>query len=386
MYKPDSFEAALPLVILSLVCWGSWANVNKFSTLPFPFFYAYYALSLLVSTTAFGLILGNNEWFPSGESVHNTTAYASAYSSSSSDTSGADKEDFLKNIARVADLEHILLGLASGTVFNAANILLVIGIELVGLSIAFPIGIGLSLVMGTLLTWLIEPASTDATLLFVGVVLAFLAVCCMAASYHYKGAAEEAQGHRRAEDKYEALSDVEQLRRPSPGPAAAAAPFTFQQLLALLVLCGVLMGSWAPLAQAAMKGEHALNPYSHAFFFTVATAVTSIPVVLFLMQNSFDGTGPVTWADATGHGWSGLWACFGGFIWTTGTVINLVSSSEVSLAVSYSIGQSAPMVAACWGIFVWREFDGAPAASWVLLGLMFVFYFAAISCIAKSST
>ena len=71
---------------------------------------------------------------------------------------------------------------------------------------------------------------------------------------------------------------------------------------------------------------------------------------------------------------------------TTGTVVNLVSSSEISLAVSYSIGQSAPMVAACRGIFVWREFAGAPAASWVLLGMMFAFYFAAISCIAVSSS
>ena len=104
------------------------------------------------------------------------------------------------------------------------------------------------------------------------------------------------------------------------------------------------------------------------------------------MKKPFDGSPAVTWADSSGHGWSGVWAIFGGFVWTTGTVVNLVSSSQISLAVSYSIGQSAPMVAACWGIFVWREFAGAPAASWVLLGMMFAFYFAAISCIAVSSS
>lgn len=361
MYKPDDFQTALPLVILSLVCWGSWANVNKFSTLPFPFFYAYYALSLLASTTLFGLILGNETLFPSHQ---------------------GDKEDFIGNILHIADWEHIWLGLASGTVFNAANVLLVIGIELVGLSIAFPIGIGLSLVMGTVLTWLIEPASTDATLLFVGVLLAFTAVCCMALSYHFKGAAEAEEGSSGDPAKYEAMGDIE---GDAGSRLARASVFTFQQLLGLLVLCGVLMGSWAPLAQAAMEGANGLNSYTQAFFFTVASAVTSIPAVLFLMKNSFDGSGPVTWTDASGHGWSALWAVFGGFIWTSGTVINLVSSSQVSLAVSYSIGQSAPMVAACWGIFVWREFDGAPRASWVLLGLMFAFYFAAISCIAVSS-
>jgi len=247
--------------------------------------------------------------------------------------------------------------------------------------------------MGTVLTYLIEPASTNATLLFIGVLLAFLAVCCMAASYHCK---ERLGSEKNAAAKYESMI-YEEAGRPRRGSAesrAALAPvggsqaggLRFSQLISMLVLCGVLMGSWAPLAQAAMKGDHALNPYSHAFFFTVATAVTSIPAVCFLMQNSFDGSGPVTWEDATGHGRSALWAVFGGFIWTTGTVVNLVSSSEVSLAVSYSIGQSAPMVAALWGVCVWKEFEGAPTASWVYMGLMFALYFAAISCIALSST
>jgi len=353
MYKPDETSQALPLVILSLVCWGSWANVNKLSTLPFPIFYSYFAVSLLVSCILYGVTLGNESFFPSHQ---------------------GDQEDFIGNIAHVADWQHMSLGLASGCVFNAANVLLVIGIELVGLSISFPIAIGLSLVMGTVLTWLIEPANTDATLLFVGVTFAFLAVCCMALSYHFKG--------KEGSDKQEeALLDEEA----GAGGGKEAPPLSFSQLIKMLVLCGVLMGSWAPLAQAAMKGEHCLNPYTHCFFFTVATVITSIPVVLFLMKHPFDGSPQVTFEDARGHGYSGAWAVCGGFIWATGTVVNLVSSSKLSVAVSYSIGQSAPMVAALWGIFIFSEFDGAPKMSYVLLVAMFLFYFAAISAIAMSS-
>ena len=65
--------------------------------------------------------------------------------------------------------------------------------------------------------------------------------------------------------------------------------------------------------------------------------------------------------------------------------MNLVSSAKVSLAVSYSMGQSAPMVAAMWGLFVFGEFEGAPLSSFILMAFMFLFYFGAIACIAMSS-
>ena len=97
--------------------------------------------------------------------------------------------------------------------------------------------------------------------------------------------------------------------------------------------------------------------YDHAFFFTLAASVTTVPIMYYLMKNPFDGTGPIAVTDLfTGeHGYSAFWASCGGFAWTLGTVVNLVSSSQVSEAVAYSIGQSAPMVAAGWGIFVFGK-------------------------------
>jgi glucose uptake protein len=76
----------------------------------------------------------------------------------------------------------------------------------------------------------------------------------------------------------------------------------------------------------------------------------------------------------------------GGAIWATGTVFNLVAANFTGVAISYSIGQSAPMVAALWGIFVWKEFAGANQRAKAFLALMFIFYFLAILLIARANT
>jgi len=373
MFKPDSNAAAMPLLLLSLVCWGSWANVEKLCSRNFPFvsFYLCYSLSCFLTTVCLGLTFGNEALFASN---------------------AGDKEDFIKNFSS-ASYSHMFLGLASGVVFNVANVLLVIGIKLVGLSISFPVGIGLSLVLGTLLSYVISPSGTDEGLLFVGVALAFLAVCSMALSYHYKGKGAEEAVNVASEDHTQCHPKSQEAKYASlledaPSTSHEPAKQSFATVIVMLVSCGVLMGAWPPLATVAMKGDEGLNPYDHAFFFTLAASVTTVPIMYYLMKNPFDGTGPIAVTDLfTGeHGYSAFWASCGGFAWTLGTVVNLVSSSQVSEAVAYSIGQSAPMVAAGWGIFVFGEFKGAPMASWLCMIAMVVCYSGAIACIALSAS
>ncbi len=55
----------------------------------------------------------------------------------------------------------------------------------------------------------------------------------------------------------------------------------------------------------------------------------------------------------------------GGAIWGLGMTFSLVAATThfVGPAVSYAIGQGATMVSAAWGVFVWREFAGAPASA-----------------------
>jgi glucose uptake protein len=77
---------------------------------------------------------------------------------------------------------------------------------------------------------------------------------------------------------------------------------------------------------------------------------------------------------------------FGGAIWATGMVFDLVAAQFTGVSISYAIGQSAPMVAALWGIFAWKEFAGANMRAKVYLTLMFVFYILAILLVVRANT
>jgi glucose uptake protein len=75
----------------------------------------------------------------------------------------------------------------------------------------------------------------------------------------------------------------------------------------------------------------------------------------------------------------------GGVIWGTGMVFNLVAASFTGVAISYAIGQSAPVVAALWGVLAWKEFAGSGTRAKVYLALMFVFYGLAILLVARAN-
>jgi glucose uptake protein len=149
--------------------------------------------------------------------------------------------------------------------------------------------------------------------------------------------------------------------------------------IVLSLVAGVLMGCFYPLVAHAMNGvpgKPGPGPYAIAFFFALGVLLSTVPVNLLLMAKPLDGKPPV---DGAGYGRAPLgWhlaGLLGGAIWCVGTMANFVASGAhfVGPAVSYSIGQGATMVSACWGVFVWREFAGAPRAAKLLLLLMFIF-------------
>jgi glucose uptake protein len=145
------------------------------------------------------------------------------------------------------------------------------------------------------------------------------------------------------------------------------------------------MGGWSPFTAAAMaEGEGQLTPYTSTVCFTLAALVSTIPFNLYFMKKPLLGE-PVSLSGyfEGGMGWHVL-GILGGFIWTVGTGLNLVAGRAVGFAIAYAIGQSAPMVAALWGIFVWKEFAGAPARAYRYLALMFAFYIGAIAVLASA--
>jgi len=238
-----------------------------------------------------------------------------------------------------------------GIAFNLANLLLVAAITIAGLAVAFPIGIGLALIVGAVISYLIAPQGNP-WLLFGGIVLVVTAIILDACAYR--------------------LRELEHTA-------------TSRRGIALSLVSGLLMGSFYPLVSKAMSGERALGPYSTAFVFSIGVVVCSIPANYLFMRYPIDAGVPVSMrgyvhAPLRWHSWGVV----GGLIWCTGAVLNFVASRTqiVGPAISYSIGQGATMVSAAWGVFVWREFTSAPTVSKRLIAWMFLFFLLGLTSVA----
>jgi glucose uptake protein len=311
-------------MIGSMLCWGSWANTMKLTPgWPFQLFYWDYIIGIILGSIFWGLTLGSL---------------------------GGGELAFINNIS-AADLRHIVLAMLGGAVFNIANLLLVAAIEIAGLAVAFPVGIGLALVVGVLLNYFISPQGSP-LLLFGGVLLVILAILIDALAY------------RRRETTRKALS---------------------ARGIQLSLACGVLMGLFYPLVAKAITGEHSLGPYAVAFFFAIGTAICAVPVNYLLMRRPLTGGPRLSMADyVRGRRSWHWWGIIGGAIWCTGAVLNFVASHAqiIGPAISYAIGQGATMVSAIWGVFIWREFATAPKDARRLLPMMFVFFIIGLGAVA----
>jgi glucose uptake protein len=327
MFLPQTYQAALLLMLLSMLCWGSWANTLKLCQgYRFQLFYWDYALGLMLGALVLGFTAGN----------HGSTSTA-----------------FLSDLVQTTP-HAMLLAVCGGIVFNVANLLLVAAIDIAGLAVAFPVGIGLALIVGSVSSYLVSPKA-NLLLLFGGVALVTIAIIFDAAAY-------------RSREK------------------ASQAPSTRGIVLSLAA--GLLMGSFYPLVAKAMNPTlfgPGPGPYAVAAFFAVGVLLSTVPANIFLMARPLDGKPPV---PVSGY-WDALirWhvaGLLGGFIWCVGAVANFLGSGahKVGPAVSYSIGQGATMVSALWGVFVWHEFSRSPPSAKRYLVLMFIFFLLGLGAIA----
>lgn len=341
MLLPETYLAALSLMILSMLCWGSWANTLKMCPkYRFQLFYWDYAIGLVAGALLWGITAGSL---------------------------GAAGRPFFEALAQ-ASVSAILFAAAGGAVFNVANLLLVAAIDVAGLAVAFPIGIGLALIVGAVSSYLVSPAGNP-LLLFGGVALVTVAIVLDAAAYRQR----------------EATAKPADTPGDSPSTPAQA---TATRGILLSLVAGVLMGLFYPLVARALSsspGHPSPGPYAVALYFALGLAVSTIPANLLLMAKPLDGKPPVDGADfwRASLNWH-IAGTLGGVIWCTGGVANFVASGAhlIGPAVSYSIGQGATMISACWGVFVWREFAGAPKSAKILLLLMFVFFLLGLTAVA----
>jgi glucose uptake protein len=325
MFTPHSLGIALLMMITSAVCWGSWANTYKgVKNYRFELFYWDYAAGIFLISLILAFTMGN--------------------------TSPDDPNSFLNNV-RSADVSNIVSTLVGGAIFNLANLLLVAAIDMAGLAIAFPVSIGIALVVGVVLSYVLQPKGNGA-LLAAGVVCAVIAVIMDGKAY---------------------------------GSLPGAGRSSSKKSIIVCIVSGVLMGLWAPFVAHGMTQGHTLGPYSIAVFLTLGALLSCSLWNVYFMKKPLVGE-PVNFSGffrgpASGH----MLGLFGGVIWGTGMVFNLVAANFTGVAISYAIGQSAPMVAALWGVLAWKEFEGAGSRAKLYLGLMFVFYCFAILLVAKAN-
>ena len=331
MFVVQSPEVAVLLCFVTMLCWGSWANTQKLASKEWRFqlFYWDYSIGVLLLALVFAFTLGSM---------------------------GSEGRTFLEDLgqASAAAIGWALLG---GAVFNLANILLVAAIDIAGLAVAFPIGIGIALVEGVAVNYINDPAQVNAVLLALGVAGIVAAIVINALAYR---------------------------RLPAQGERTAG------KGIAVSIIAGVLMGLFYLLVVRSMPVEQdgvlvdagRLYPYAAVAVFSAGLLASSFLWNGIVMRRPFVGP-PVPFADyfRKGNARLHLIGVLGGMIWSVGMALNILASKCANPSVSYGLGQGATLIAACWGVFVWKAFKAAPRGTGKLLAARFVSYLVGLALI-----
>jgi len=317
----QSYPLAVMMCVVTMLCWGSWANTQKLASKEWKFqlFYWDYCIGVVLLSLVAALTMGSM---------------------------GSIGRGFMADLgqATVAAIGFAFLG---GIVFNLANILLVAAIDIAGMSVAFPIGIGIALVEGVIINYILKPQGNP-VLLFIGVAGITVAIVIDALAYK-----KLASGQQKTTAKGIIIS----------------------------VVAGILMGLFYYLVQRGVVSDFMnpeagkMGPYAAVFIFSLGVFLSSFIWNTIVMAKPFVGE-PVPFGDYFSKGNLRLHiiGILGGVIWGIGMSVNNVAAGTAGPAISYGLGQGATMVAALWGVFIWKEFKSAPAGTNKLLNLMFVFY------------
>jgi glucose uptake protein len=318
MWIVESYPLAVALCAVTMLCWGSWANTQKLASREWRFqlFYWDYAIGVFLLALLLAFTVGST---------------------------GDAGRPFLADL-RQAEGRYLWSAFLGGVVFNLSNILLVAAIDIAGMAVAFPIGVGLALALGVMTNYVATPVGNP-VLLFAGVAGVVVAILLSAAAYR---------------------------RLPSRGARTSG------KGIALSVVAGLLMGYFYRFVAASMSTDFRnlepgkLGPYSAVVVFSLGLLLSNLLWNTIVMARPFVGE-PVPMGDYFRKGTPRLHAVgiLGGAIWNVGMALSIIASGAAGFAISYGLGQGATLVAALWGVFVWKEFAKAPAGTSRLLAAMF---------------
>lgn len=325
MFIPQSYSLAVILCIITMICWGSWGNTQKLAgkSWRFELFYWDYVTGILIFSLLLGFTLGNI---------------------------GENGRSFIPDIKQ-AETGNILNAFLGGLIFNASNILLVAAMAIAGMAVAFPVGVGIALALGVIINYIFTPKGNP-IILFTGLALIVAAIIIDAIAY---------KKHSSSMQKVSGKGII------------------------LSVAAGILMSLFYRFVASSMVTDFVspeagkLTPYSAVFFFAIGVIISNFLFNYLLMKKPIEG-GPLTFTDyKKGTLKTHLIGILGGLIWNLGMSMSILASDKAGFAISYGLGQGATLVAALWGVFIWKEFRGANKTVNTLILFMFLAYLAGLA-------
>ncbi len=330
MFIIQNYSTAVIFCVITMLCWGSWGNTQKLAakTWRSELFYWDYVLGIVLMALLFALTLGSN---------------------------GEAGRSFFDDL-RQANSSSIVTVFVGGVIFNLANILLIAAISIAGLSVAFPVGIGIALVWGVISNYIKVP-SGNFLIIFSGVVLISIGIVVNSIAYK-----KLTSGTQRLSAKG----------------------------LVISVVAGVLMAQFYGFVVDGMIKDFTLpeggkvTPYTAIVVFSLGILISNFLFNTVLMRNPVQGA-PVNYADYfNGKFRNHITGVLGGMIWCIGMTFSIIASEKAGPAISYGLGQGAVLVAALWGVFIWKEFKSAPKGTNVFLLIMFACFIAGLGLIIYS--
>ncbi len=331
MIEITNYPIAVAVCFLAMICWGSWQNTQKFTGRGWNFelFYWDFALGILLMSIIYAFTLGSF---------------------------GSSGRSFVDDIGQ-ASYKYLGYAVFAGIIWNLGTLLLVRAIAIAGMATAFTIGGGLAWLLGIILNYIENPSIYNPTLLYIG--LGFIVVTLLFSYFAYKRQAES-------------------LKKPT-------------LVAVLLSICvGILVAFYYVIMVRALDPDFSvgnvgkLTSYTAVVFFSIGAFISTIIFNPFFMRRSIEGGSVSMKQYFSGTRKNHTWGVAGGMIWSSGNAFSFMAVSAAGSAISYGLSNAAPLVAAIWGIFVWKEFKGATTGIKWLLFFMFVFYLISLTIIILS--
>ena len=330
MFIVENYTTAILFCLVTMLCWGSWANTQKLTQNKWRFelFYWDYVIGIFLFSLIGAFTLGSN---------------------------GTEGRAFLEDLAQT-DFRNILSALIGGVVFNLANILLAAAIAGAGMAVAFPLGIGLALIIGVVLNYSLSQKG-DPLLIALGVLAVTVAIVLNALAYSIHA------GNNNAGK-------------------------SVKKWIIVSIIAGILMSTFYPFIAAGMDLENfshpaigKMTPYTAFVIFAAGIVISNFLFNTILMRKPLEGP-PISYKEYfKGRFYYHAVGLLGGCIWGTGNLFNLIASGKAGPAISYGLGQGATLIAAFWGVVIWKEFKGSGAVISRYLFFMFVCFILGIGLI-----